>query len=52
LYSAKIDWIYSNGLIDALCEFQKKNSLISSKDNSSLCGYLGPKTRELINKKL
>ncbi len=52
LYSAKIDWVYSNGLIDALCEFQKKNSLISSKDNSSLCGYLGPKTRELINKKL
>lgn len=52
LYFAKIDWIYSKGVINALCEFQKKNSLISLNDNSSLCGYLWPKTREMINKKL
>jgi len=52
LYKWKIDWIYSLNVINALCEFQKKNGLISSKDDQNLCGYLGPKTRDLINKKL
>ncbi len=47
-----IDWIYSLGVMNALCEFQKKNNLISSKDNQNLCGYLGPKTRDVINKLL
>lgn len=52
IYKSKIDWMYSMSVINALCEFQKKNWLISSKDNQNLCGYFWPKTREVINLKL
>jgi hypothetical protein len=52
LYFGKIDWVYSLGVINALCEFQKQNNLISSTDSSSLCWYFGPKTRDLINNRL
>ncbi len=52
LYKWKIDWLYSVSMINALCQFQKNNNLWAQWDPIALCGYLGPKTREIINLKL
>ena len=49
LFSGMISGIYSQKTIDALYDFQKKYNLISDKDALSLRGYLGPKTRGVIN---
>lgn len=52
LYLWETDWIYSIKVMNALCEFQKRNNLISIADDQKLCWYLGPKTRDSINKQL
>ena len=52
LYKWKMDWIYSVSVINVLCQFQKNNGLWIDWDSIALCGYLGPKTRGVINGKL
>ncbi|MCF7835414.1 peptidoglycan-binding protein [Candidatus Gracilibacteria bacterium] len=52
LYKGKIDGVYSVSVINSLCQFQKNNELWVSGNSIALCGYLGPKTREIINGKL
>ena len=48
-YSGAIDGVYSQFLMNAIYDFQKKYSLITDNDPSVLRGFLWPKTRAKIN---
>jgi len=52
LYFWDIDWIYNDKLISSVYEFQKINNIIKSDTPKTVFGYLGPSTRNEINKQI
>lgn len=49
LFSGKVDGIYSQKVIGAVFDFQKKYGILSDASDASLKWYLGPTTRKKMN---